>query len=123
MRTKVRTLVTWWEPHSDNVLRVLIEGLAVDLLDRLIIYDTRVWVVHGAVPTDKQLRCLFVGKLALKQLAEFEVRFNYARYSFGRIEAGNLNDIFSGWPCQLVAPFLRAERPELAHVVLTIPGR
>ena len=119
-----RTLVTRWDPHDNDILRVLFVIVGSDQVHDLIVDDASIRVINGTVTTEQELRRLFLGGLAgrLQELAKARVGVDDVRDTLGRIEPCDLDEVIAGRPLQFSHLLFDAQAAELAHVVLRIPG-
>ena len=118
-----RTLITRWDPHDNDILRVLLVIVGRDQVQDLIVDDASIRVIDGTVTTDQELGRLFLGGLAglLQELAKARVGVDDVGDTLGRIEPCDLDDVIAGRPLQLVHLLFDTQAAELAHIVLRIP--
>jgi len=116
------TLVTWGNPHNDNILGVLLV-LAGDQVENLVIDNASIRIIDGTMSTDQELGNLRFLSLSVsrEERTELGVRLEDVGDTLGGIESGNLDDIFATGPLELVHLLFDAHAPELAHVVLRVP--
>ena len=116
------TLVTWGNPHDNNILGVLLI-LGSNQVENLVIDNTGVGVIDGTVSTDQELRSLSFFNLSARgeEFAELGVRLENVGDTLGGVESGNLDDVSTAGPSELVHLLFDAHAPELAHIELRVP--
>ena len=105
MRPKeTRTLITRWDPHDNDILRILFVTVGIDQVHDLIVDDASIWVIDGTVTTDQELRRLCLGGLSsvLQEFAKARVGVDDVGNTLGRIEPCDLDDILAGRPLELM---------------------
>lgn len=90
-------------------------------LDDLVVDDASIGVVDGTVTTNEELRSLFASSLGGQMLPEEGVGIDNVGDPFGRVEAGDLDDIVALGPLELLHLLFDAKRAEFAHVVRRVP--
>ena len=116
------TLVTWGNPHNDDILGVL-RVLGDNQVENLVIDNTSVRIVDSTVSTDQELGDLRFFSLSVRgeEFTELGVRLEDVGDTLSGIESGNLDNIFTAGPPKFVHLLLDAQAPELAHVILRVP--
>jgi hypothetical protein len=72
-----RTLITRWEPHDNDILRILCVVVGNDQVHDLIIDDASIHrVIHGTATTDQELSRLFLGAGLLQEPAKARAEVN-----------------------------------------------
>lgn len=117
------TLVTWGNPHNDDILGVLVV-LCGNQMENLVIDDASVRVIHGTVSADQELGNLghFSPSVCGEEAAELGVGFEDVGDTLGGVESCDLDNILAAGPPELVHLLLDAHTPELAHVELGVPN-
>lgn len=116
------TLVARWDPHDNNILRVLLVIVGCDQVHNLIVYDAGIRVIDSTVTADQELRRLFLSPAGrLQEFAKARVGVDDVGNTFGRIEPRDLDDVVADRPLELVRLLFNAQTAELAHVVLRVP--
>ena len=92
-------------------------------MENLVIDNTSVRIIDGTVATDQELgNFRFLGlSVGGEEFAELGIRLEDVGDTLGGVESGDLDDVFTAGPLELVHLLLDAHAPELAHVVLRIP--
>ena len=116
------TLVTWGNPHNDDILGVLLV-LGDNQVENLVIDNTSVRIVDSTVSADQELGDLRFFSLSVsgEEFAELGVGLEDVGDTLRGIEPSNLDNIFTTGPPKLVHLLLDAQAPELAHVKLRVP--
>ena len=116
------TLVTWGNPHNDDILGVLLV-LGGNQVENFVIDNTSVRIIDGTVSADQELGNLGFFGLSVRgeESTELGVRLEDVLDTLSGVESGNLDDIFTARPPKLVHLLLDAQAPELAHVELRVP--
>ena len=79
--------------HDANAVLEVSEG-GVDVFYYSVVDHSAVWVVDGAVAADEQFGRRGVGFGLAEVVTERRVRLENVEDSFGRVEAGDLDDVF-----------------------------
>ena len=116
------TLVTWGDPHNNDILGVLVV-LCGNQMEDLVVDNASVRVIDGTVSADQELGNLGHFGLSVfgEEFAELGVGFENVGDTLGGVESCNLDDIFAAGPRKFIHLLLDAHAPELAHVELRVP--
>lgn len=92
-------------------------------MEYLVIDNASVRIIDGAVATDQELGNLRFLSLSVRseEFTELGVRLEDVGDTLSGVEPGNLDDISTAGPLELVHLLLDTHAPELAHVVLRVP--